>query len=78
MRLKFKEEPSKVLYLKYSFVWNDHVRNEVLHIGKERNILHTINRRNANWVGHTSCRNCLLKQVSRYWMSLRKRQDTGI
>ena len=29
----------------------------------ERSILHSIKRRNANWIGHNLCRNCLLKQV---------------
>jgi hypothetical protein len=33
--------------------WTNHVRNEeVLHRVKERNILHTIQRRKANWIGH--------------------------
>jgi hypothetical protein len=41
------------------------VRNEeVLHRVKEdRNILHTIKRRKANWIGHIMRRNCLLKHV---------------
>ena len=26
-------------------------------------MLHTIKRRKANWIGHISCRNCLLKHV---------------
>jgi hypothetical protein len=41
------------------------VRNEeVLHrVKEERNILHTIKRRNANWIGHILRRNCLLKHV---------------
>jgi hypothetical protein len=39
------------------------VRNEVLHrVKEERNILHTIKRRKANWIGHILRRNCLLKQ----------------
>jgi hypothetical protein len=29
----------------------------------ERNILHTIKRRKANWIGHILRRNCLLKHV---------------
>jgi hypothetical protein len=29
----------------------------------ERNIVHTVKRRKANWIGHNLCRNCLLKQV---------------
>jgi len=44
--------------------WTDHVRNEVLLTVKEqRNILHEIRKRKANWNGHILCRNCLLKQV---------------
>jgi len=41
------------------------VRNEeVLHKVKgERNILHTINGRKGNWIGHILRRNCLLKYV---------------
>jgi hypothetical protein len=43
--------------------WTDRVRNEeVLHrVKEERNILHTIKRRKANWIGHSLRRNCLLK-----------------
>jgi hypothetical protein len=29
----------------------------------ERNIVHTIKRRKANWIGHILCRNCFLKHV---------------
>jgi hypothetical protein len=45
--------------------WTDRVRNEeVLHrIKEERNILHTIKRKKANWIGHILRRNCLLKHV---------------
>jgi hypothetical protein len=41
------------------------VRNEeVLHrIKEERNILQTIKRGKANWIGHILLRNCLLKAV---------------
>jgi hypothetical protein len=65
--------------------WTDRVRNEVLQgVKKERNILHTIKQRKANWIG--------LKQVIEgkiegredeeedgniYWMTLREREDTG-
>jgi hypothetical protein len=31
---------------------------------KERNILHTIKQRKANWIGHILYRNCLLKHVT--------------
>jgi hypothetical protein len=45
--------------------WNDRVRiEEVLHrVKEERNIVHTIKRRKANWIGHILRRNCLLKHV---------------
>jgi hypothetical protein len=41
------------------------VRNEeVLHrVKEERNIVHTVKRRKANWIGHILRRNCLLKHV---------------
>jgi hypothetical protein len=33
--------------------WTDHVRNEVLlAVKEERNILHEISKRRANWIGH--------------------------
>jgi len=32
-------------------------------VQKERNILHTVKRRKANWIGHILCRNCLLRHV---------------
>jgi hypothetical protein len=42
----------------------DHMKNEVLHRGKEeRSILHAKKRRKANWIGHILRRNCLLKRV---------------
>jgi hypothetical protein len=46
-------------------IWTDCVRNEgVLHrVKEERNIVHTIKRRKASWIGHILGRNCLLKHV---------------
>jgi hypothetical protein len=42
----------------------DHVRNEVLlRVSEQRNILHEIRKRKANWIGHILRRNCLLKEV---------------
>ena len=32
-------------------------------VKEERKVVHTINRRKANWVGHILRRNCLLKHV---------------
>jgi hypothetical protein len=41
------------------------MRNEevLLRVKKQRNILHEINKRKANWVYHILRRNCLLQQV---------------
>jgi hypothetical protein len=30
---------------------------------EQRNILHVISKRKANWIGHILCRNCLLQRV---------------
>jgi hypothetical protein len=45
--------------------WTDRMTNEeVLHrVKEERNIVHTIKRRKANWIGHILRRNWLLKHV---------------
>ena len=45
--------------------WTDYVRNEevLLQGNEQRNILHAIRKRKANWIGHILSRNCLLKQV---------------
>jgi len=44
--------------------WRRSAGNEVLHkIKVERNILHAITRRKANWIGHILCRNCLLNTL---------------
>jgi len=46
--------------------WTDHVRNEdvLLRVKEQRNILHVIRKRKANWIGHILRRNCLLRQVT--------------
>ena len=43
--------------------WTDHVRNEevLLRVNEQRNILHEIGKRKANWIGHILRRNCLGK-----------------
>ena len=45
--------------------WTDHVRNEevLLRVNEQRNFLHEIRKRKANWIGHILRRNCLLQQV---------------
>jgi hypothetical protein len=45
--------------------WTDRVRNEgvLLTVKEQRNILHEISKRKANWIGHIVLRNCLLQHV---------------
>ena len=74
--------------------WTNDVRNEEVlqRVKVERNILHTIQRRKANWIGYILRRNCFLEhviegkwkgqkdeeeEVSSYLMTLRKREETG-
>jgi hypothetical protein len=35
----------------------------LLRVDEQRNILHEISKRKANWIGHILCRNCLLQRV---------------
>jgi hypothetical protein len=49
-------------------IWTDHVRNKevLLRVKEQRNILHEISKRKANWIGHilrrTAFYNGLLKE----------------
>ena len=45
--------------------WTDRVINEevLLRVNEQRNILHEIIKRKANWIGHILGRNRFLKQV---------------
>ena len=45
--------------------WTDHVRNEdvLLTVKAQRNILHEVRKRKANWIGHILRRNSLLQRV---------------
>ena len=45
--------------------WTEHVRNEDVlpRVKEQRNILHEISKRKANWIGHVLRRNCLLQRV---------------
>jgi hypothetical protein len=83
-------------YLEISEMWcwrrikisrTDRVRNvDVLHIVKDRNILHTMKRREADWIGHVLRIKGIIEarrkwqkdneeDVSSYWMAVRKRED---
>jgi len=46
--------------------WTDHVRNEdvLFRVKEQRNILHEIHKRKANWISHILRRNCLLQRVT--------------
>jgi hypothetical protein len=74
--------------------WTECVSNEaVLHrVKEERNILHTVRQRKANWIGHMLHRNCHLRHIikgkirgTKRWGrrckplldDLRKQEDTG-
>jgi hypothetical protein len=56
--------------------WTDRVKNEeVLHrVKEERNILRTINRRKANWIGHILRTNCFLKHVIKWKIEVTERR----
>jgi hypothetical protein len=58
--------------------WTDHVRNEdvLIRVKEQRNILHEIRKRKANWIGHILRRNCLLQQVIKVKMK-REIEVTG-
>jgi len=45
--------------------WTDHVRKEevLLRVKGQKNSLHEIRKRKANWIGHILRRNCLLQRV---------------
>ena len=59
----------------------------LLQVNEQRNILHEISKRKANWIGHILCRNCLIRQVIEgkikgeaenvrsCWMTLGKGED---
>ena len=51
--------------IQHEISWTDHVRNEevLLIVNEQRNILHEIRKRKANWIGHILRRNCLLQEV---------------
>jgi len=50
--------------------WTDRVRNGevLLRVEEQRNILHEIRKRKANWIGHILHRNCLLQWVTEGWI----------
>ena len=72
--------------------WTDRVRNEEVlrRVKLKRNIVRELRRRKTNGIGHILRWNCLKgtllnarskgtyeEDVSSYWLTLRKREDTG-
>jgi hypothetical protein len=57
----------------------DRVNNEaVLHrVKEERNILHAIRGRKANWIGHILRRNCLLSHITEGNIIVTRRRGRG-
>jgi hypothetical protein len=47
----------------YHFFYNILYQEVLLRVSEQRNILHEIRKRKANWFGHILRRNCLLKEV---------------
>ena len=47
------------------YIYISHMRNEevLLRVKEQRNILHELRKRKANWIGHILRRNCLLQRV---------------
>jgi len=45
--------------------WTDGVRNEeaLFRVKEQKNNLHEISKRKANWIGHILPRNCLLQRI---------------
>jgi hypothetical protein len=47
-------------------IWTDHVRNGevMLRVKEQKNILHEIRKRKANWIRHILSRKCILQRVT--------------
>jgi ribosomal 50S subunit-associated protein YjgA (DUF615 family) len=47
--------------------WTDYVRNEdvLFRVKEQRNVLHKMRKRKANWIGHILRRNCILQRVTK-------------
>jgi hypothetical protein len=60
---KYLESIEMWCWRRMEISWTDHVRNEeeLLRVNEQRNILHEIRKRKANWIGHILSRNFLLK-----------------
>jgi hypothetical protein len=47
-------------YIARCFLWR---QNNPVRVNEQRNILHEIRKRKANWIGHMLRRNCILRRV---------------
>jgi hypothetical protein len=62
---KYQESVETWRWRKMEFSWTDRAKNELLlTVKEERNILHTTNRKKANWIGHILHKNCFLIHVT--------------
>jgi hypothetical protein len=68
--MSLKKSPHKSLYIFARYL--PHMRifvsvypneNVLLRVKEQRNILHEIRKRKANWIGHILLRTCLLQRV---------------
>jgi len=72
------------LFLVYfaNFIYNLYMllRNEevLLRVKEQRNILHEICKRKANWIGHILRRNCLLTYLLTPWSRVLLQKLTGV
>jgi hypothetical protein len=47
----------------YVYIYIGEIKYRSVRVSEQRNILHEIRKRKANWIGHILRRNCLLEQV---------------
>ena len=61
-------------------IWNDRVKIEdvLRRVKKERNVLHTMKRQKADWIGHIMSRNCFLQRVIKGKIEGRKDVETDV
>jgi hypothetical protein len=62
---KYLESFEMWCWRRMKIIWANHVWNEKVlqRVTEDRNILHTMKRRKANWISHILHRNCLLKHI---------------
>ena len=82
-RSEISEKFWNVVLEKYGDHWDRSCENWS-RVKEERNILQTLRRKKANWIGHILCRNCLPKHVTegkvygrtetRRWSGRRRKQ----